>query len=74
MLDILLIFIGVVLGIVVGITIAMMRLKSVSAGILFITEDYFEGTSTYLNLKAGPSEIAEADYVTLQVRVIKSQK
>jgi hypothetical protein len=73
-LNILLIFIGVVLGIVVGITIAMMRLKSVSAGILFITEDYFEGTSTYLNLKADPSEIAEADYVTLQVRVIKSQK
>lgn len=74
MLEILLVFAGIVLGIVVGITIAMIRLKSVSAGVLFITEDYFDGTSTYLNLKTDPSEIAEADYVTLQVRVIKSQK
>lgn len=74
MLEILLVLIGIVLGIAVGITIAMMRLKSVSAGLLCVAEDDPEGLSMYLNLKAEPTEIAKADYVTLQVRVVKSQK
>lgn len=74
MLEILLVFIGIVIGVFLGVLIAMMRLKSVSAGVLVISEDYFEGTSTYLNLKVDPTEIADANYVTLQVRSVKSQK
>lgn len=74
MLEVLLVLIGVILGIGVGITIAMMRLKSVSAGVLCVTEDDPEGPSMYLNLKADPAEVTKADYVTLQVRVINSQK
>ena len=74
MLEILLVFIGIVIGVFLGVPIAMMRLKSVSAGVLVISEDYFEGTSTYLNLKVDPTEIADANYVTLQVRSVKSQK
>lgn len=74
MLEILLVLAGIVLGIAIGITIAMLRLKSVYAGMLCVTEDELEGPSMYLNLKADPAEVAESDYVTLQVRVIKSQK